>query len=470
MKKRALINSKITLLASAFILLISSCEREYSDQVEFATYPNNGNVFIDGFSGGLQYLPFDGSKLDAFSVDNGESYAGDASMRFDVPNVGDPSGTFAGAIFPDDFGRDLRGFDALTFWAKATRAATVNEIGFGIDFEANRYAAIKRNLILNTGWTKYTIPIPDPSKLVREKGMFIYAAGPEDGEGFTFWVDQLQFEKLGTVAQPQPAIFDGEDRIETTFLEVQIPITGLTQTYNLEDGTNETVSASPFYFDFISTDPDVARVSENGIVTMVGTGEATITALINGVKANGSLTVKVSGSFDLAPLPPPRAPENVISVFSDAYDNVPVEYYNGFFIPDGQTTLGGANLNINGDNIIRYVDLNFVAIKTVNTINASRMTHYHLDVQVEDEQLAPSDFLRILLVDAGPDNIIGTDDDTEASVEFKSPVIQSGEWASLDIPLSDFTGLNTSNLALYFFVSDGTISNILVDNIYFYRD
>jgi hypothetical protein len=147
-----------------------------------------------------------------------------------------------------------------------------------------------------------------------------------------------------------------------------------------------------------------------------------------------------------------------------------VEYYNGFFVPDGQTTLGGADLNINGDNLIRYTELNFVAIKTVNTVNASGMTHYHLDVQVEDAQLAPNDFLRILLLDAGPDNIIGTPDDTEASVEFRAPVLESGQWSSLDIPLSDFAGLNTSNLALYFFVSDATISNILVDNIYFYRE
>ena len=48
-------------------------------------------------------------------------------MRFDVPNVGDPNGAYAGAIFPDYGGRDLSGFDALTFWAKATKKGTINE-------------------------------------------------------------------------------------------------------------------------------------------------------------------------------------------------------------------------------------------------------------------------------------------------------------------------------------------------------
>ena len=160
----------------------------------------------------------------------------------------------------------------------------------------------------------------------------------------------------------------------------------------------------------------------------------------------------------------------MISVFSDVYDNVPVDYYNGYFTPDGQTTLGGADININGDNIIRYTNLNFVAIKTVNTLNASAMTHYHLDIQVEDAQIGANDFIRILLLDAGPDNIIGTADDTEGFVEFRSPELVSGKWASLDIPLASFSGLNTSNLALYFFISDATLSNILVDNIYFYKE
>jgi hypothetical protein len=391
-------------------------------------------------------------------------------MRFDVPNFGDPSGSFAGAVFPDMGGRDLSGYDALTFYAKATMAATVNEIGFGVDFGENKYRVILPGLRLGTGWAKYTIPIPDPFLLTVEKGMFFYAAGPQDGDGYTFWIDELQFERLGTLGQPKPAIFYGEDRVETTFLDVDIPITGLTQTVNLASGGNQTVSAAPAYFNFSSTDNEVARVSESGVISIVGTGTATITALLAGVKAAGSLTVEVEGSFQTAPLPPARNPEDVISVFSDAYTNVPVEYFNGFFIPDGQTTLGGADINIGGDNVIRYTDLNFVAIKTLNTVNASAMTHYHLDLQVEDSQIAPGDFIRVLLLDAGPDNVIGTSDDTEASVEFRAPILVSGQWASLDIPLSDFVGLNTGNLALYFFVSDSTVSSLLVDNIYFYRE
>ena len=70
-------------------------------------------------------------------------------------------------------------------------------------------------------WKKYIIPIPDASKLTQEQGMFWYAEGPEgpvgNEVGYTFWVDELKYEKLGTIAQAKPKMFNGEDKIETSF-------------------------------------------------------------------------------------------------------------------------------------------------------------------------------------------------------------------------------------------------------------
>lgn len=461
---------KQLLLTGLLAGLLTGCEREVSDDVAFATLSNNPEVFIDGFSAGLEYLPFNGSRLDAFKVDTEIKYQGEAAMRFDVPNFGDPQGAFAGAIFPVSGGRDLSGYDALTFWARATKAATINEIGFGNDFGESKFLVTLNNLRISTGWNKYVIPIPDPSRLVAERGMFWYAEGPEDGDGYTFWIDELKFEKLGTVAQPRPAIFNGEDLEAQSFQDIEstIPRSGLTQTFNLASGINQTVVAAPAYFTFESSDPGVARVNESGVITAVNTGTATITATLAGVRAQGSLTLEVGGPFEFAPQPPQRDPADVVSVFSDAYASAPIEYFNGFFTPDGQTTLGG-NININGDNIIAYSDLNFVALKTLNTVNASAMTHYHIDLRVEDAQLDPGDFIRVLLLDAGADGALGTGDDTQAFVEFRSPVLVAGEWVSLDIPLSDFVGLNTNNLSLFFLVSDSTVSEVLVDNMYFYR-
>ncbi|MFN4946072.1 MAG: Ig-like domain-containing protein [Chryseotalea sp.] len=466
MKNLTIKHIAIVILSGTMMCTTTSCERGLSEDAEFATFPKNPDVFIDGFSGGLQYLPFGGSKLDAFKVDTQTKYSGTSSMRFDVPNVNNPGGAFAGAIFPDMAGRDLTGFDALTFWAKATTAATINEIGFGNDFGENKFQTTLTNMRISTEWTKYIIPLPDPSQLVAERGMFWYAEGPENGNGYTFWIDELKFEKLGTIAQPRPAMFAGVDRDEQTFIGSVIPITGLTQTFNLARGINQTVTAAPSYFAFKSSDTDVALVNGNGVVTVVGEGTAEITATLNGIRARGSLTIESLGEFLQAPTPPVRNPANVISVFSDAYTNIPVDFYNGFF--GFQTTLGGA-ITLNGQNIIQYTNLNFVATEFKNpTINISQMTHFHVDIFIS-EPITTGDFISIELGDFGPNNVFGGGDDSAKRIQFASTSLTRNQWISLDIPIADFALASRNNLAQIFFISDGTISTILVDNMYFYR-
>ncbi|MFV8838102.1 glycosyl hydrolase family 16 [Salinimicrobium soli] len=446
-----------------------SCERPYSDDIEFARYSDNGDVYIDGFSTGLQYFPFAGSKLDAFSVDTDVKYEGSSSMRFDVPNFGDPEGAYAGAIFPTSTPRDLSGYDALTFYAKATKAATINEIGFGNDFGENKYVVTKNNLRITTNWVKYIIPIPDPDKLIGERGMFWYAEGPEDNDGYTFWVDEIKFEKLGTVAQPRPAIFNGQDIEQLAFINVDIPITGLTQTFNLASGVNQTVNAAPSYYTFMSSNTDVAVVNEQGIISPVGIGSAEITALLGGVKAAGSMNLMVTGSFELAPTPT-RDPANVISIYSDAYNNINVDFYNGFFEPF-QTTLGGDNINVNGNRIINYTNFNFVGIQ-FGLVDVSAMTSLHLDILIpEDISLTGNDYVEVELQDYGADASPGGGDDAVSRVRIESSRLSSGEWASIDIPLSNFSSLSRrTNMGLLLFDSSANITEILVDNIYFYKE
>jgi hypothetical protein len=452
------------------MFLTQGCERSV-DGLEEPGFTENPEVFIDGFSSGLEYYPFEGSKLDAFSVDRDVTYEGsDASMRLDIPNVGSSEGAFSGAIFRDDNGgRDLSSYNALTFYAKGSIPGTVNELGLGQDFLQNQYLVSYYNLKLTTYWKKYVIPIPDASKLTSEQGLFWYAEGPEDGDGYSFWIDDLKYENLGTIAQPRPSILSGRNDTLTSFIGLSSEITGLSQTVNLGSGEDVTVTAAPAYFTFTSSDPSVATVNENGEVSVAGEGETVITALLGGVAATGSLTIQSIGDYMPAPVPD-EDPGNVISIFSDAYENVPVDYYNGFFNGDGQTTLGGvgengADIVVDGDGIINYTNLNFVGIGTfeeVPSIDASGMTHLHVDINVR-EAIDAGDYIRLQLI-----NSVGNNE-TSGSFTIDSNTLQQNEWVSLDIPLNNFSGLTErSEIGLIFFVSDATISNIFVDNIYYY--
>ncbi|CAL2094476.1 Carbohydrate binding domain (Family 11) [Tenacibaculum sp. 190524A05c] len=476
MKTNKYIYSKITTFFLGLILCTTiGCERGLSEEAEFATYPTEGGIFIDGFVGGLDYFPFGGSFAEAFSVDQTETYMGTASMRFDIPSFGVG---FGGATFQSLGPRDLSGFDALTFWAKASQGADINEIGFGIDGDTgNKFQVTLQNLQLSTAWKKYVIPIPDASKLNQERGMFWYAEGAEnefDEGGYTFWIDELQFEKLGTVAQPRPRIMGGQDMTQETFNGSVIQING-TQTFNIGTGENITSNVAPAYFEFTSSNPDVAFVDESGRVTVLTQGTTVITASLGGVAAEGSLTLNSSGDFTPAPTPPARNPEDVVSVFSNAYANINIDFYNGFF--GGQTTLGGA-VDLGAENVIQYTGLNFVTVQFSNpTVDVSQMTTLHIDIKV-DETVANGDAITIELGDFGSDGVFGGvgSDDSAGSATPITGFVQN-QWLSIDIPINSFTGgtgagfsglANTANLAQVTFVSS-TISNITVDNIYFYK-
>lgn len=465
------IMTKVIFSGLLLILITTGCERSV-DGLEEADLSNNPNVFVDGFSGGLEYAVFQGAVLNAFQVDTDVTSDGiGSSMRFAVPDVNDPRGSYAGGTFFTTSPRDLSDYNALTFYAKATESVPLGVVGFGNDLGENMFTAEVTDFRANTNWKKYIIPIPDPSKLTSEKGMFFYSFGPIDGKGYTVWIDEVKFENLGTIGQPRFEILNGEDQTTNTFSGVTTSLSGLNSIYNLGDGTDQSVNSAAAYFEFASSNTSTAEVDEQGNVLVGAQGSAVITASVREVDADGSLTVESRGTFVSAPTPT-RDAANVISIFSDAYNNVEVDYYNGFFNGDGQTTQGGtgpggADLIVNGNGVINYTQLNFVGIGTfmnVSSIDATEMTHLHVDINV-NEAIQPGDFIRLILL-----NSVG-DGETSGSFTINSNILLQNTWLGLDIPLSSFNGLNDrSEIGLTFFVSDNTVSDIFVDNIYFFKN
>ncbi|WP_026710165.1 glycosyl hydrolase family 16 [Flavobacterium filum] len=469
-------NSKMNFLVKTFLfglvfMTFLSCERDLSDEATDATFSKTGAIFLDApvEMGSDFYFPYGGSKPNAWSVDDQVSYKGSASMRFDVPNANDPEGSYAGAIFrTEGAGRNLTDYDALTFYVKASQGVVIGEFGFGEDFIDNKYIATIRNVSIGTNWTKIIIPIPDASKLVKERGMFRYAAGSQgtNGFGYTFWIDELKFEKLGNILNGQASIMNGQNVTQNTFVNVTSTVDNVVVNFNLPTGINQAVFVSPAYMNFSSSDTTVATVNDAGVVTSLSAGTAVITATFNGVQATGSLTINCAGTFVNAPVPT-RNQANVISIFSDAYSNVPVNYYNGYWQP-WQTTVSN-DFSVNGDNILNYTIFNFVGIEFSSpTVNATNMTHFHADFFFPGP-IAPGRQLRVIVVDFGPNGVFSGGDDTRHSTTFTAPTLVSNSWVSIDIPFSAMPGLaSRQNLAQIIFEGgDGSI--MYVDNVYFYN-
>lgn len=469
--------SKINSIAAALLVaLMFGCERELSDDISLAKYPNTPEVFTD-FPVSLtdqffiSYDPADGANVNGFDVDN-NAYKGSSAIRIDVPGSEDPEGGFIGGIFKDRFlGRDLTEYDALTFWAKGTTTASIGLFGFGTDFEGDKFNVGLEEINLTTTWKQYIIPFPDPAKLVQEKGMFAFSAGTDstDGLGYTFWIDEIRFQKLGYFTQPRPTMYDGMEKEVTGYTGSEIDIKETKLTLSLGNGSDVTVSAAAAYFDYTSSDTAVATVDEDGVVTVLDKGTSTITASLNGVDATGSLIVESKGFFESAPVPT-HAAENVISIFSDAYEDVNIDFYNGYWEPWQTTT--SADFVYNGDSVLAYENFNFVGQQfTDPLVDASEMTHFHLDVFMPND-VQPNDELKITIKDYGPNKADngGRGDDMTQVVLINSSQLTSNGWASVSVPLTFTTGTGIGQLIYENSSGASKISTVFLDNIYFYKE
>ncbi|MEP0264606.1 carbohydrate binding domain-containing protein [Dokdonia sp.] len=287
-------------MSALFLVINYSCQPD-EENLEEATFPNIAEVFIDTFSAGLQYDAFGTSRVTAFDVDTDVVFQGTAAMRFDIPNTDDPQGGFAGGVFTTEVGRDLTSYNVLTFYARASRGETINEIGFGLTFQGEVFRTQVNGLQVGTEWQKYFIPIPNAARLTQERGMLWYAEAADDGEAYQLWIDEVKFENLSTIIQEDAAILEGQDQVFPATVGNDIPVGGAFSTYNLPSGVLQRVEAAPAYFDYTSSNESVATANELGVVSVLSSdGFATITATLAGTSADGSLTV---GMEDLPPSP-----------------------------------------------------------------------------------------------------------------------------------------------------------------------
>ncbi|MCY4217289.1 MAG: hypothetical protein OXC92_09930 [Flavobacteriaceae bacterium] len=160
-----------------------------------------------------------------------------------------------------------------------------------------------------------------------------------------------------------------------------------------------------------------------------------------------------------APSNPQHPADMVTSIFSDGYDDVEGVNLN----PDwGQATQHDGDFNIDGNEILKYTNLNYQGIQFATEeagLDVSKMTHLHVDYYV-----VRAVDLRLYLISPGP---------KEKAVSLD--VSQKGRWISLDIPLEDFTkGDSAVDLTEVFqFKIDeemgmGSGAEIYLDNLYFH--
>jgi hypothetical protein len=453
------------LLASFATLFAAGCSRD-SEPTGPAPISTEARIFIDNFIA-ADFQAFSGSKVDAVQLDNVVKYRGSSSLRITVPVPSDPSGSYAGGAFVATESRNLAGYNAVSFYARASRAATLNVAGLANDNTGNSaYIAERNNIALTTSWQKYTVIIPLASRLSLEKGLFYFAEGAEGGTGYEFWIDDLRFENLPDVTNIRPVLAPATAAVAIggTYQVVGLSVTAAV------GGVDQTVTAAPSYFSFTSSTPATATVSATGLVTVLAAGTSNITASLGGASASGAVAVTAVAPPATAAPTPTYASADVISLFSNAYTNRTINTWSASW-DDADVS----DLQIAGNDTKRYTNLTFAGIEFLgaNKIDATEMTHLRMDIWTPDPAAVPGAF-KIKLVDAGADGVVGSggdDRESEVSIEATTtPALVTGSWITLEIPLAQFGGLTTrANVSQMILSGTNAINTVYVDNVLFYK-
>ena len=160
--------------------------------------------------------------------------------------------------------------------------------------------------------------------------------------------------------------------------------------------------------------------------------------------------------IESAPTPPSRGAQDVIAIYGTPYT---INLVNPNYFPDwGQAGQGSswATFDLNGDEMLQYINLSYQGIDFGEQIDASNMEFLHLDVWTTDVT-----DLEVSAIRPGPD---------ERPVTVP---LTADEWTSIDIPLSDYTdqGLTLGDLfQLKLVGTPWAGGSVFVDNIYFWKE
>lgn len=262
------------------------------------------------------------------------------------------------------------------------------------------------------------------------------------------YLDNIYFWKNATAS--------GTDATLSTLMVNGAPLPGFTPSaFNYNFGVPGG-GAVPQITMATTTDPAATVTTITQASSIPGNATVLVTA------ANGTTTATYTISYFYnspavgAPVP---ANVNVISLFSDTYNDVMVDFWRtswseSVYVED----------TIAGNPTKKYTNLGFNGVETSTTpVNAAGMTYLHMDVWTPNITS-----LNVKLVSFLGDGFGGANGDSEANLNVM-PV--AGQWNQFHIPLSDFTAAGLSSLDdlnQYIFTSTPFGAGVLfLDNVYF---
>jgi hypothetical protein len=291
-------------------------------------------------------------------------------------------------------------------------------------------------------WKSIDIPVSDITGDLTKTIQLMFSGG--NGSSDVIYLDNLYFYKRETALEKDATL---------NALEVDdISLLGFTpnkSTYEVELLGGTTVV--PQVTLATTTNASASRVITQATIIP---GDATVVVTSEDGSTENTYTISyyIGAPNINAPTPPTREALDVISIFSDSYNNISGANYN----PDWQQTgFSSANAGFqpegSGNSVLAYPNFNYQGIEFNSTQDISAMEFLHLDIWTV-KGISPT----VSVISSG-------------SAIPKSIPNGDGKWQSIDIPVANITGDLTKTIQLMFNGGNGSSTEIYVDNIYFYK-
>ncbi|MFK7748546.1 MAG: T9SS type A sorting domain-containing protein [Kordia sp.] len=311
--------------------------------------------------------------------------------------------------------------------------------------------------ITNTGagtWISVDIPVVGITGDLSNAIQFKFDGGNGSTDGI--YVDNLYFWKNPTAA--------GSD---ATLSDLQVDgstIAGFgpgTTDYTVELAPGTTVV--PQITSATTTDAGaMANITQAPAVP--GDGTVVVTSQNGMVMETYTVSFITAGPTSAAPTPPGRAPQNVISLFSNAYTNETIETWNASF--DDSTS---EDVVAFGDDVKKITFTNFIGVEfTNNRIDASLMTHFHMDFWTDNPDLVGKVFnSKFSQWGGGASEVSAMELNINGGT---SPALATGTWVSIDVEIDTNFSNNLTRDDLAQFLITSNLGVVYVDNIYFHNN
>jgi len=278
-------------------------------------------------------------------------------------------------------------------------------------------------------WNSYDIPLTSWTSQSGFSAANLFQFKIVGSGGKTVYLDNMYFWRAATVQPPTIGAFTVPAKLTT-----DAPFILTAPTSNSSGAWSYAISPA-----------GIATISGN-TVTIAGAGTATITATqaadgsFGSISTSASLVVSIPPPASAAPPPPVRNAWDVVSLYSGAYTPT-----------TGATWQNGADVSISGDNA-RFFNGFTLARLAFGARSIVGMTTLHIDVYTVNQ------------------NQLWFEINGNRKVVSSIPL---NGWASFDIPLTDYVGLNLANVS-FFDLNNPTgaaapVKVVYLDNIYFYR-